>query len=419
MTKKKTFKLEQKPIKYIENNPELGRVIDWGYIQAKLRELVTPYTENSYVPYPPMNSANWFVINSERSVGKTTNILLQGMIASWVYNGDVRIEYLRIKKEQVRPVNTAQLFATIENPVFEYVPKITGGKYNGIYYDRHFYYWANYTDGKVDKESISEKPFMHIEATDNLNTFKSNYNTSATSFVVLDEFVNANGVNREDDFLNLCHTLSTYRRMKIDMKIFLLANAINPYNRFYKELCISDDMRMLKLGEEKIVTALQGTKVWIKLVKFDEKITEKRRFNALLYFGFANPKLSGIVGGQEWAIKNYPHLPRENEVEGETRKCLLNDVYLRYYDKLLCLEIWNSTTMGRYLYVREQTRKPVKPMRIYTQETCYSNIEKFGLGMGDNLDKLILGLYKNGRAFYSYNDVGNLFETYVLELNKR
>ena len=137
----------------------------------------------------------------------------------------------------------------------------------------------------------------------------------------------------------------------------------------------------------------------------------------MLYFGFANPKLSGIVGGQEWAIKNYPHLPRLDEEE--TRNCVLTGVYLRFYDKLLCLEIWNSSTMGAYMYVREQTRTPVKPLRIYTQDTCYSNIERFGLGTGDNLDRIILTLYKNGRTFYSYNDVGNLFENYVLELNKR
>ena len=410
--KQKPFKLEKKPIKYIENKPDIGKVIDWKYIQRKLMELVSPYVGDAYVPYPPMDQANWFVINSERSVGKTTNILLMGMILFESYG--ITTEYLRIKKDQVRPINFAQLFATIENPTFDYVGKVTGGKYHGIYYNRKAFYFANFDCGKVIKEEICPDPFCHIECTDNVDNIKSLYNNPNASFVIVDEFINASGINKENDFLNLCQILSTYRRNRLDMKIFMLANTINPYNQFYKELCISDEIRSLKLGDEKIVETPLGTHVWIKLVKFDEKVTEKRRVNNLFYFGFLNPKLASINGGAEWAIKNYPHLPRLDEEE--TRICLMSDVYLRYYNKMLCLEIWNSDKIGRFLYVREQTREPLHPLRFYTQEPCMHYLDRYGLGTGDNLDKLIRSLYDTRRVFYSYNDIGNLFENYILNL---
>lgn len=416
MAKKKIFKLEKKPVKYIENKPDLGRVIDWPYLLKKLDELIEDHVGDAYCPHPPMQDANWFVINSERSVGKTTNVLLLGMIAHQVYG--LTVEYLRIKKEQCRPINFSKLFATIESPEFEYVSKLTGGKYNGIYYDKKHFYFANFANGKVDKEDIDAVPFCHIEAVDNVDNIKSLYNNPNASFVILDEFVNATGINKESDFLNLCQILSTYRRNRLDMKIFLLANTINPYNEFYKELCISDDIRALKLGQEKIVESPLGTKVWIKLVKFDEKVTEKRRFNNLHYFGFINPKLASINGGTEWAIKNYPHLPRTDIMDGEKRSQLLKDVYLRHYNKLLCLEIWTSTKIGRYLYVREQTHPPVNPLRTYTLDTASHYLDRYGLGNGDNLDKLIWHLYQTHRVFYSYNDIGNLFENYILSIKK-
>ena len=416
MKKEKPFDYTVKPIKYIDNRPELGKVIDWKYVQRKLVELTKPYIGDSYLPQPPIDNANWFVINSERSVGKTTNLLLLGMLCHVIYDKRMTVEYLRIKKDQCRPINFAKLFATIENPDFDYVGKLTKGKYHAIYYDKKHFYFANYENGKVNKDDIASVPFCHIECTDNVDNIKSLYNNPDASFVILDEFVNASGINKENDFLNLCQILSTYRRDRLDMKIFMLANTINPYNQFYKELCISDDIRSLKLGDEKIVTTPLGTKVWIKLVKFDEKVTEKRRVNNLNYFGFLNPKLASINGGSEWAIKNYPHLPRETE--GENRRLLLRGAFLRYYDKLLSLEIWNSNVIGTYLYVREQTQEPIKPLRIYTQDTCMKTIERYGFGSGDRLDKLIVRLYQDRRVFFSYNDVGNLLENYVDTLKR-
>ena len=310
-------------IKYIGNDPKNGIVIDWPFIMKELRKLIKDYVGDKYVPDPPFDVCTWFVDNSERSVGKTTQYLLIGMLLDKYYG--ITTEYLRVKKEQIRPLNLRDLFTTIEMPEYHYIERLTDGKYNAIQYNSKRFYYCNIDEnGKVDKETISETAFCHVECLDDVDNVKSLYNNPRASFVILDEFVNASGINKEADFLNLCQILSTYRRDRLDMKVVLLANTINPLNMFYQELCISDEMRKLHLGESKIIESPLGTKVWIHLVKFDEKITEKRRVNSLKYFGFLNPRLASINGGTEWAIKNYPHLPRLDIFENEKRQILFD-----------------------------------------------------------------------------------------------
>lgn len=406
-----------KKIKYIDNNPDLGVDVDWRFLKKELCKLVAPYVGDNYVPDPPCDDAVWFLDLSERSVGKTTNYLLLGMLCHKYYG--INIELLRVKKEMIRPINIKSLFDVIQLQEFKYVETITDGKYNGIYYNAKRFYYANFEDGKVIKEEIAPEPFCHLESIDNVDYIKSSYNNPHASFVIVDEFINASGINKEADFLNLCQVLATYRRNRLDMRIFMLANTINPYNQFFQELCVDEHMRKLRLGESKIVNSPLGTKVWIHLVKFDERITEKRRVNNLLYFGFRNPKLASINGGTEWAIKNYPHLPRLDLYEEEKRTQLLSGIYFRHYGKLLCVELWHSTKIGRYLYVREQTQEPVRPLRFYTLDPCGHYLERYGLGDGDKLDKLIYWHYSNQRVFYSYNNVGNLFEDYILNVRKR
>ena len=405
-----------KKIKYINNDVTLGVNIDWDFLKRELRKLVAPYVGDNYVPDPPLDDAVWFIDCSERSVGKTTNYILLGLLCHKYFQ--TTLEILRTKREMVKPKNFKSLFDVIEKDDFKYIETLTDGEYNGIYYNAKHFYYCRKENGQVLKDKIDPVPFCHIESIDNVDNIKSLYNNPHASFIIVDEFINANGINSEDDFLNLCQILATYRRERLDMRIFMLANAINPYNMFFQELCVDTDMRKLKLGESKIVDSPLGTKVWIHLVKFDKVVTEKRRVSNLKYFGFKNPRLASINGGIEWAIKNYPHLPRLDIYEREKRTCLLDCIYIKFYGKMLAIEFWNSTTIGRFMYVREQTQKPAHPMRIYTLEPCENLIERYGLGDGDRLDKLIYWHYANKRVFYSYNNIGNMFENYIAVLKK-
>ena len=134
-------------------------------------------------------------------------------------------------------------------------------------------------------------------------------------------------------------------------EIILLANTINKYTHFFKELCISREVQSLKMGEQKIVETNRGVKLWVHLIKFSEKISEKRIINNLEFFGFDNPKLNSIIGGEEWETYNYPHLPRKEREE--KRKCILNKgVYFKVYDDYLAIEFWESDVIGKYMFIK-------------------------------------------------------------------
>ena len=85
------------------------------------------------------------------------------------------------------------------------------------------------------------------------------------------------------------------------------------------------------------------------IAKSSEKISEKRIINNLEFFGFDNPKLNSIIGGEEWETYNYPHLPRKEREE--KRKCILNKgVYFKVYDDYLAIEFWESDVIGKYMF---------------------------------------------------------------------
>lgn len=401
-------------LEYIENNPDKGVRYDWKFIMKELHELIRPYVGTNYIPDPPFNSANWFVDLSERSVGKTTQYLLIGMLLHKHYG--TMCELLRVKSEQIRPMRMKNVFNTIASSTFNYIEKLTDGKYNAIRFDASFFYYCKLDEaGKLDKDVPIDK-FMHVEALANVDDIKSLYNSPNSDYIILDEFINSSGINKEEDFINLCHILQTYRRNRLSVKIVMMANTINPYSIWFHELCISEDIRNLKLGQEKIVKTPLGTNVWIHLVKFDERVQEERLYNNLQYLGFDNPLLASIVGGKEWSIKNYPHLPRRNIKEKEERKLLHRDIYFRYYGREMCCEIWHSSIIGKYMYIRDMPTEidtSIRGTRIYTLETATSKLDRYGIGTGDKIDRLIWYFYNNERVFYSLNDVGNRFENYM------
>ena len=74
---------------------------------------------------------------SERSVGKTTGILLVGMVLNSLYG--VRIHYIRNTKNMLRESIVSDLFSTIIS--CGYVSKVTNGKYNSIRYVKNERKW--------------------------------------------------------------------------------------------------------------------------------------------------------------------------------------------------------------------------------------------------------------------------------------
>lgn len=168
----------------------------------------------------------------------------------------------------------------------------------------------------------------------------------------------------------------------------------------------------MEIGAEKLITTPLGVKVWVHLIKItDNKISEQRISNNMKYYAFGNPNLNAIIGGAEWETKNYPHISQYISSQYESEQ-LPGYVYFNFQGKLLAWECWKHPDIGFYAFVKPYYREPKEDAVIYTLDVPKNKKEKFGIGIGTSLDKLIVRLLNTKKTYYSSNEVGAIFEAY-------
>ena len=114
-------------IKYIDNDINKGIKYDYKFLLKEYNKLGIPKEYHTPARYN-FNNSNYFVELSERSVGKTTNWLLFGMVMNKYY-GTV-IQYIRQTSDMITPKYLKQLFETII--LNGYIEKITDGEFNNV-----------------------------------------------------------------------------------------------------------------------------------------------------------------------------------------------------------------------------------------------------------------------------------------------
>ena len=113
-------------LKYIDNEPNNGIKYDWKKIMATYRKLGIPpeYDYSEIVPFEN-DKLKWYNLNSERSVGKTTNLLLVGMVMNRLYGTQIQLVRNHITKASYYN----ELFNTIVNYKYgQYILALTDGK---------------------------------------------------------------------------------------------------------------------------------------------------------------------------------------------------------------------------------------------------------------------------------------------------
>lgn len=400
-------------MKYINNEVIKGYEWNWEKYYKEARKLVKEVMGDSFetIYFPEWDDCMWDMFLSERASGKTTNLLIIHLFA-WK-DGRMKCEYIRRKKSEVAPSNAEELYSTIKE--FHYIEKIFKGEYNDIIYRREkkgWYLVHRDEDGNIDKECSDEVCHMHSLDVSPEST-KSTYNSPKGDFILFDEAIPINGITTEDEWIALCQLLSTITRLRVSCKYYILANTISTYSHIFHELEIYDVVNEMEIGESRIVTSSRGTRVSVTFIALNMEATKQKRDINLLKFGFRNPRLSSIIGGEKLETRNYPHLPRKEENEERTQEPI--HIYLAMYGKRYRLELWDSDVIGEYIYVRETHTKPREDAIIYTIDTPKSKQERYGMGIGDNLDKYIWNMYEWNRFYYTYNDIGTALEHYVEE----
>ena len=387
-------------IKYLNNDPQQGIVVDWEKVFTYYKGLKVP--KGIYNPAKELDpkSAEWFVLISTRSTGKTTNLLLIGIILFLMYG--ITTPYIRQRPDMTAKQNIEKLFEVIR--ACGYIQELTGGEYNNVYYFGHKMYLCH-IDDKGDRDARSE-PFLYaLDLTQN-EIYKSSLNMPTGDFAIFDEFISS--VYGNNEFVTLCDLLKTIFRDRLTCKIFMLANTTNYYNEYLRELYIQDEV--LKVGEDEPFVKLtkKKTRVFVHLISNRNK--QRAKVNTL-YFGFDNPKLASITGGS-WAVDSYPHFFRDEE-----RELVSKDFYIIYAGKILQLDYCISPKLGEHVFVHDAIKVNEKARRVYTVGDITDKKEAYKFGSLP-IDKRLWTLYNNNKWYYLNNDIGFTVDTYVNKANK-
>uniref|UniRef100_UPI003890E8EE hypothetical protein n=1 Tax=Treponema sp. TaxID=166 RepID=UPI003890E8EE len=315
------MKVEAEEIKYLNGNVQDGIEVNWQKVFSYYKALKMP--KGIYNPAKELDpgAAEWFILISSRSTGKTTNLLIISIILFLMYG--ITTPYIRQRPDMTARQNIEKLFEVIR--ACGYIKDLTDGQYNNVYYFGHKMYLCH-IDEKGERDGRSEAFMYALDLTQN-EVYKSSLNMPTGDFIIFDEFISSTYANNE--FVTLCDLLKTILRDRLTGKIFLLANTTNYYNEYLRELYIQDEV--LKVGEDEpfIKLTQKKTRIFVHIISNRNK--QRAKVNTL-YFGFDNPKLASITGGS-WAVDSYPHFFRDDE-----RELVAKDFYITYAGKILQLD---------------------------------------------------------------------------------
>ena len=295
--------------------------------------------------------------------------------------------------------NLRQLFDTIL--AFDYIEKITEGRYKNLVYQSHGWYYCNYDEeGKIIDRTVD--PFMLCLSVDQVDTYKSTLNTNAL-IIICDEFVSRRYY--QDEFIWFCDIISTcFRRLEQDEGfIFMLANTIDREHQYFYEMELNDAIHKLPIGASTEIITSGGTPIYLELYTRGQT-PEKTRHNRLFY-GFKNKKL-GSITGKDWSLTPLPH-PKADD----TRTVLARCWYIQYEDKMINLELCRTDNDGLHIIAHFATQGPKKDSTIYTMglRNDWRYHYKFG---HTRADKLIWTLYERKQWFFTSNAVGAIVNKY-------
>lgn len=389
-------------LKYINNDPTCGIKYNWKKIIKRYKALGIPpeYDFTEIVPFDNDN-LKWYNLNSERSVGKTTNLLLLGMVMNEMYGTQIQLVRHHIAKASYY----RELFNTIVNyHAGQYILALTDGKYNAVkYYQKRFYY-IRVEDGKeVDK---CETPFCVSLAAEDCYALCSTYEAPRGDLIILDECFNDR--NTADEFVRFVHLHKTIVRERMSDKIFILGNTLDVNNIWYRQMMIQNEVRKLKRGQSKIVTTPQGMPIYIHFL--ENRAPEKRRLFNVAHYGFDNPELNAIVGNGEWNVKMYPQT-----CELRDRKMLIRGIYFNYHDDLYLEAAIIECESGKYLEVHPANSESAK--RGDLQYVLALPIAKNQLYFGqDSISQVVKKFVARKRIVFADNETGDLFEKFMSEV---
>lgn len=390
-------------IKYIQDKQNLGIDYDWGLIRKEYNKLGVPsgYYE---IPWKAIQDGNKYIMSlSERSTGKTTNLgLLVGLVMNRLYK--TQVVYIRPTEDELSASHAQKLVDVIKTyNEGQYIKALTDGEYNSIYYHwRQFFYCFVGETGEIEKKSTT--PIIQMLSVARASDYKSTLNLPLGDWIVYDEFIGK--YYRPDEAIHFLDLLKTIIRDRLSPVVCMLANTINLNSQYFEEFEISREVRKLNKGDKRAITTDRGTKIYVEIVNLVRHDNTHSLLNSMFY-GFKNPKIASITGGEVWAFECVPHILRDCT----DKRVLARNLYIESGLELLQIEIVYNKEQGMHLEIHRAS-KTYPDSIIFTIGDQKDIRYYFGLGHG-NINRLLTKYITERKVYYSSNEVGSIFKDYL------
>lgn len=349
-------------------------------------------------------NADYNIIYGERSNGKTTAVLAEGL-RNHIESGYVnQLAIIRRWEEDYKGKNGPQMFAGIIK--LDWVKEWTKGKYNTVIYFSQRWYLAKYND-LGEKIYQAEEPFAIGFSITSEEHYKSTSYPNI-KIILFDEFI-TRSYYLPDEFVKFQNLLSTLIRLRTDVTIYMCGNTINRYCPYFAEMGLTG-IRKQQIGTIDVYT--YGDSELRVAVEYSDFPSKQKKSNK--YFAFNNPKLQMITNGG-WEIDIYPHLPSKYKP-----KDVLYHFYIVFAEDIIQGNIINVDGKVFLFFHRKTT--PIKEdnrQLVYQESPDYRNNYRVNIFKPvKKVETKILTLIKNKKVFYQDNEIGEIVRNYLMWCKK-
>lgn len=321
------------------------------------------------------------LIIGERSNGKTYGVKKR-CFYNFVKNGK-KFLYIRKRTDSISRKEMKKLWADANE---DYIIDELGDfiKYTpdkGFYYERDDeYITIGYVLSVEDYESKKGIPYNDI------------------SIIFFDEFIEKRG-DLDDEVSKFMNLVSTVRRKRDDVEIFMVANTVTRFSPYFEEFGI--DIKKLHQGEISYIKHEMGAELAIEYCRSLNKehgIRKKDR-----YFGFDHSPASQMIMYGEWEYD----VVNTKSVDGITWNCnrRLVPMYLTALGEVYEMSIYENGDC------------PISFVRkINTQNGVVKKYIRYNLSVDDSLNLVKMGENGKMKVVSKFAVVNNLMDKEVVEM---
>lgn len=387
---------------YIGGRIENGLVYDWKAIEREYNKLGVPELFFR-PPFPALPRNKYFIDLSDRSTGKTTNWLLVGLCMNKQY-GTI-VQYVRATEGELAPSHAEKLVEVVRSyKEGEYIKRLTGGRWNSIYYHWKQFFYCN-VDENGNRVETCDRAIIQCLSVDRANDYKSTYNAPLGDFVLFDEFIGR--YYRPDEAISFLDLTKTIFRERHSGIIVMLANTIKLNSQYFEEFEISREVRGMQKGDIRQCVTEKGTRILVEIIDAEVTKSKGRQEMNTLFYGFKNPKINAITGEGLYAYESVPHIPERDE----TWRLIQRNVYIETGVDLLQVEFAYCDALGYHAEVHRASRTYDDSL-ILSLDVVKDGRYVWGFGT-KRLQKIFGQFIVDRKMTFSSNEVGTIFNDYV------